>query len=295
MSVAGVLGLFRTTPHHPVDAEGRMSLADHLRELRARILRSVVVLVVAFVVALFFYDQLLELILRPYNQAREALGQQVQSRAVVQGIGGPLLLQLKLAGVAAIVATSPYWLYQVWAFILPGLHPNERRWTRVFIAIAGPLFVAGVATGYYVLPKGIEVLIGFTNADMENLVDIGTYVSFFSRMLLVFGVSYMIPLFVVMLSLVGVVSGRALGHYRAWIILGVFVFAAVATPSTDPFSMLMLAAPMTALFLVSEVVARLVDRARGRRSYDDLPDDVASPLDHRRDDVGPSGLDEDED
>jgi sec-independent protein translocase protein TatC len=294
MSVAGVLGLFRTTPHHPVDAEGRMSLADHLRELRARILRSVVVLLAAFVVALFLYDQLLDLILRPYNQAREALGQEVQSRAVVQGIGGPLLLQLKLAGVAAVVATSPYWLHQIWAFILPGLHPHERRWTRVFMAIAGPLFIAGVATGYYVLPKGIEVLIGFTSADMENLVDIGAYVSFFTRMLLVFGVSYMIPLFVVMLSLVGVVSGRTLGRHRAWIILGVFVFAAVATPSTDPFSMLMLAAPMTVLFLVSEVFARLVDRSRGTAAYD-LPDDAASPLDYRRDDVRRSGLGEEDD
>jgi sec-independent protein translocase protein TatC len=295
VSVAGVLGLFRTTPHHPVDAEGRMSLADHFRELRARILRSVVVLVVGFVVALFFYDQLLDLILKPYNQARDALGQEVQSRAVVQGIGGPLLLQLKLAGVAAVVATSPYWLYQIWAFVLPGLHAHERRWTRVFVAVAGPLFIAGVATGYYVLPKGIEVLIGFTSADMENLVDIGVYVSFFTRMLLVFGVSYMIPLFVVMLSLAGVVSGRTLGRYRAWIVLGVFVFAAVATPSTDPFSMLMLATPMTLLFLVSELVARLVDRGRARPSYAGLPDDVASPLDHRSDDVGPSGLGEEDD
>ena len=159
-----------------------------------------------------------------------------------------------------MVLTSPYWLYQIWAFIVPGLHANERKWTRVFAAVAGPLFLVGVAVGYYVLPKGLEVLIGFTPSTLTNLVDFGDYFTFITRMLLVFGVAFEIPLFVVLLNLAGVVSGRTLGHYRPWIIVGIFVFAAVATPSTDPFSMLMLAIPMLLLFLVSEVIARVVDR-----------------------------------
>ncbi|WP_122817554.1 twin-arginine translocase subunit TatC [Nocardioides pantholopis] len=256
-----------------------MALSDHLRELRARLVKAALVLVVAFVVALFFYDFLLDLILRPYNDAKQALPESVDTKAYIASAGGPLLLQLKLCGVAAIVASSPFWLYQIWAFLVPGLHAHEKRWTRVFIAVAGPLFFLGVATAYYVLPKGLEVLIGFTPDGLENLVEFGEYFSFFVRMLLIFGIAFEIPLFVILLNLAGVVSGKALGRYRPWIIIGTFVFAAVATPSTDPFSMLMLAIPMLFLFVVAEVVARSVDRARGRgRGTEQWSDDELSPI-----------------
>jgi sec-independent protein translocase protein TatC len=280
VSLSGVVDYFSGRPRHPVGADGRMALSDHLRELRARLLKSVLFLVVTFLVALFFYDQLLDLVLGPYNDARRMLGESTQTHAYVAGATGPLMLQLKLCGVAAIVVSSPYWLYQIWAFIVPGLRDTEKKWTRIFAAIAGPLFIIGVLTGYYVLPKGLEVLIGFTPAGLDNLVEFGDYFSFFTRMLLVFGVAFEIPLFVIMLNLAGVVSGKALGRYRPWIILGVFVFAAVATPSTDPFSMLMLAVPMLVLFAVAEVIARAVDRARGRRQdgTDKWADDQVSPL-----------------
>ncbi|MGZ4445611.1 MAG: twin-arginine translocase subunit TatC [Nocardioides sp.] len=282
MSIRGVLGLLSGRPQHPVGPDGRMALGDHLRELRARLIRSFLVLVVVFCVALFFYDRLLDLVLVPYNDARHQLGQSVQTQAVVNDVTGPLLLQLKLCGVVSLLVSSPYWLYQIWAFVLPGLHAHERKWSRIFAAVAGPLFIAGVATGYYVLPKGIAVLIGFTPQSVTNLVEFGAFFSFISRMLLVFGISFEIPLFVIMLNLAGVVSGKQIGRYRPWIILGTFIFAAVATPSTDPFSMLMLAIPMLVLFLVAEVVARASDRARGRRagrvSTDRWSDDEASPL-----------------
>jgi sec-independent protein translocase protein TatC len=277
MSVAGVIGMFRAP--RTLGDDGRMALVDHLRELRARLLRSVLILVVALVIALFFYNQLFDLIYRPYGLAKEQLKGEVSTTATINGAGGPLLLQLKLCGVAAIVASSPYWLYQIWAFIVPGLHSHEKRWTRLFAAVAGPLFIAGVAVGYYILPKGLTVLIGFTGHKLQSLVDFGDYFSFFTRMLLVFGVAFEIPLFVVLLNLAGVVSGKALGNHRPWIVVGTFVFAAVATPSTDPFSMLMLAVPMTVLFLISEVIARTVDRRRHRTSYAGLVDDEASDID----------------
>ncbi len=294
MSLTGVVGLFRATPQNPVGADGQMALADHLRELRARLLRAVAVLVVALIVALFFYDQLLDLVYHPYGIAQRQLQGKVDTIATINGAGGPLLLQLKLCGVAALVATSPYWLYQIWAFVVPGLHPNEKRVTRTFAAVAGPLFLCGVAVGYYVLPKGLQVLLSFAGPKLKSLVDFGEYFSFFSRMLLVFGVSFEIPVFVVLLNLAGVVSGRSLSRHRPWIILGTFVFAAVATPSTDPFSMLMLAVPMTLLFLISEVVARVVDRRRGRTSYEGLDDEQASPIEDPVDPVRPSRLDEED-
>ena len=257
-----------------------MALSDHLRELRARIIRSVLVLIVVFVVSLFFYEQLADIIRAPYDDAVKQLNKKVETQLVVSEVTGPLLLQLKLCGVFSLIVSAPYWLYQIWAFILPGLHPREKKWTRIFVAVAGPLFFAGVATAYYVMPKAIEVLISFTPADSTNLVDFGKFFSFITRMFLVFGIAFEIPLFVVMLNLAGVVSGRTLGRYRPWIIILTFVFAAVATPSTDPFSMLMLAIPMLVLFLIAEVIARLADRARGRGrdSTDQWADDEVSPL-----------------
>jgi len=280
VSFVGVVDVLRGKPRNPVGPDGRMALADHFRELRARLVRSALLLVVLFFIALFFYDQLFNLVMHPYNDAREQLGESTQTTAYIQGATGPLMLQMKLSGVAALVVASPYWLYQIWAFIVPGLHPKEKKYTRLFAAVAGPLFILGVAVGYYVLPKGLKVLIGFTPAHVQNLVEFDSYFSFFVRMLLVFGIAFEIPLFVVLLNLAGVVRGRTLGRYRPWIVIGTMVFAAVATPSTDPFSMLMLAVPMLILFMISEVIARTSDRIRGRdkEGTDQWADDELSPL-----------------
>jgi sec-independent protein translocase protein TatC len=278
VSLSGVLNLFSGRPRDPIGEGGRMSLGDHFRELRARVMRVALYLVVATIVALFFYDPLFQLILDPYNQARRALGQSTQTQAVISGVGTPLMLQLKISGIAALVVTSPLWLAEIWGFVVPGLHKNERRWSRIFAMTAGPLFICGVALGYYVLPKGIATLIGFTPDGVVQLTEFGSFFTFITRMLLVFGVAFEIPLFVIMLNLAGVVSGKALGRHRPWIIVAVFVFAAVATPSTDPYSMLMLAIPMMVLVIASELIARLLDRRKGRRAPEEWDDDAVSPL-----------------
>ena len=278
MSLTGVFGLFSGRPRDPIGEGGRMSLGDHFRELRARVMRIALYLVVATIVALFFYNQLFQLILDPYNQARRSLGQSTQTEAVITGVGTPLMLQLKMSGIAAVVVTSPLWLLEIWGFVVPGLHRNEKRWSRIFALTAGPLFLVGVALGYYVLPKGIATLIGFTPKGVVQLTEFGDFFTFITRMLLVFGVAFEIPLFVIMLNLAGVVSGKALGRYRPWIIIGVFVFAAVATPSTDPYSMLMLAVPMLVLVIASELIARLLDKRKGRRTTEEWDDDAVSPL-----------------
>ena len=281
MSIVGVVDVLRGKPRNPIGPDGRMALSDHFRELRARLIRSALILVIAFCVAIFFYDQLLDLVNRPYLDAQRALRDNgTVSIQVVQDATGGLLLQMKLCGVVAIIASSPYWLYQIWAFILPGLHPKEKRYTRMFVAVAGPLFLGGVALGYYVMPKGLEVLISFVPNNVTSLVDFGRFFSFEMRMLLIFGVSMEIPLFVVLLNFAGIVSGRTLAKHRPWIVIGTMVFAAVATPSTDPFSMLMLAIPMLILFLISEVIARVSDRIRGRGAHrtDQWADDEVSPI-----------------
>ena len=296
MSIAGALRLFRVSPKHPVGPDGQMALADHLRELRARLMIVAVTIVLGIVVAWFFYDRTFQLLLDPDNEARKTLeARGVETQPVISGVAASLLLRLKISALAAVIVTCPIWLYQIWAFIVPGLHPHERRSTKMFAVIAGPLFVAGVAVAYYVLPKGMEVLIGFTPADIQSLIEFDRYLSFLIRMMLVFGVAFEIPLFVVMLNLAGVVSGKTLGAYRPWIVIGTFVFAAVATPSTDPFSMIFLAVPMALLFLVSEVIARAVDRRRARADgLSMLGDDEQSDLGYEVEEVRPSDLDEDD-
>lgn len=273
-----------------------MPLVEHLRELRSRLVKAVLAVVAGTVVGWLLYDPLFALLKDPFEDAihRLAVQRDIDAGLILSGPADAFTLQIKIALAAGVVLSSPVWLYQIWAFVVPGLHRNERRWTMVFVAVAGPLFVAGVLVGYFVLPKGLEILINFTPADVSNLVQVDRYLNFVLRMLLVFGVAFEIPLFVILLNLAGVVSGRSLGRYRPWIIVGVFVFAAVATPSTDPITMLFLAVPMTGLFLVSELIARLVDRRRrsAEPDYDQLDDDAASAieLDHDPADERPSDL-----
>jgi sec-independent protein translocase protein TatC len=278
VSISGLVQLFVGTPVHPVGDDGRMALSDHLRELRARILKMTVVVLLGLGVALIFFDQLYDLVYDPYLRAQRNLPED-STVGTTGGPGGGLMLYLKLCGLASVVCTSPFWLYQIWAFILPGLHAKEKRWSRIFVAIAGPLFMAGILLGYLTLPKGLEILIGFNPPGLTNLVDFNDYLTFFSRTLLVFGIAFEIPLFVVLLNLAGVVSGKSLGAHRPWIIVGVFVFAAVATPSADPFTMTFMAVPMVLLFLLAEQIARFNDRRRARQEPNaGLSPDEASAL-----------------
>ncbi|HWU32943.1 MAG TPA: twin-arginine translocase subunit TatC, partial [Marmoricola sp.] len=135
----------------------------------------------------------------------------------------------------------------------------------------------GVATGYLVLPKGLDALISFTPHGVQSLVDISAYLTFVVKMLLAFGFAFVVPLFVVMLNLAGVVSGKMLAKQRPLIVVAAFIFAAFASPSPDPVSMLLLALPLTGLFLMSEVIAHAVDRRRAKKKPE-WSDDEASPI-----------------
>ena len=265
MKISGLVGLFKGPAQDAVGPDGRMALSDHFREFRARLLRCLLVLVIAFAVAIVFRYTLLDAVYGPFTDAQERL----PDGATVATTSGPaagLLLWLTLCGFAAVVFTAPYWLYQVWAFLLPGLYAQERKMSRVFVGIAGPLFIAGVALGYVTLPKALEVLIGFNPDGVTNLTDFNGYLQFFTRTLFVFGLSFNIPVFVVLLNFAGVIKGATLSAYRPWIIIGTFVFAAVATPSADPFSMTLMAVPMVLLFFLSEGIARFNDRRRARNA-----------------------------
>ena len=254
-------------PAAPTD--GSMTLFEHLRELRYRLVVAAVAITVGTIAAWFFRDLLTDVLLAPYEAAKADLlakRPDANLQIVNQGIASPFTLALKVSALAGLIVTSPVWLWQVWAFIVPGLLAKEKRWAVIFIAAASPLFCAGVAVGYIVMPKGISVLLGFTEGGVTNLQDINQFLSFLMRVMLVFGVAFLIPLIVLMLNILGVIPARYLSKYRTYVIFGTFVFGAVATPSTDPFSMLALAAPMTLLFLAAEVIAHVLDHRKARRA-----------------------------
>lgn len=267
---------------------GSMSLTDHLRELRSRLVRAVLGLVVATIIALVFYDPILAFLVRPYEDIQPLLQQRgIDSELVITGVGGALQFQLKISLVVGILLSSPIWLWQIWAFILPALHRHEKRSALLLTATGAPLFIGGAALAYLILPKAMDVLIGFVPDGVGSLITGAEYFNFIIRMMLVFGVAAEIPLIVVLLNRIGAVSARQLAAVRPWTIIGIFIFAAVATPTTDPLTMLFLAVPMVVLYLVSELIAKLTDRKRLQVSVaTGLSDDEAAPLD------GPSSLDD---
>lgn len=253
----------------PVPPDGTMTLFEHLRELRYRLIVSILAILAGMIVAWFFRYQLLELLQQPYFQAIDALKAKdpdTQTLLVNINLTSPLALSLKVSALAGLIVTAPFWLYQLWAFVVPGLLAKEKKWALIFIAAATPMFVGGVLVAYVVLPKAIAVLLSFTQAGVSNLQDINAYLSFLLRLMLVFGIGFLIPLIVLMLNIVGVIKAKQMAKYRSLVIFGTFVFGAVATPSTDPFSMLAVAAPMALLFLGAEVIAHILDRRKERQA-----------------------------
>lgn len=272
-------------PSGSADDGGRMPLADHLRELRKRLLISSAAVVVGMVVGLIFYTPLLDLFVGPFQTTVTRLEAEQGLEAVINfdGIADPFTIPIRLAILAGIVFAAPVWIYQLWRFIVPALYGNEKRWAVAVLLTAVPLFLAGVVLCYWLLPKGLTVLLGFTPQGVSNFVSFSRYFSFVVRLVLVFGIAFLLPVFVVLLNAVGVFSGAALSSARRWIIVGVFVFAAVATPTGDPITMLMLAVPMWLLFEGSVLICRLNDKRRAKayaeQGLADLDDDEASPLD----------------
>ncbi len=254
----------------PMPPDGNMTLFEHLRELRYRLVVIAIAIVAATIVAYIFHEQLYDLLTRPYEVAKVTLSAKypdVHVQPVIEGVTKPLTLVLKICFVAALIAASPIWIYQIWAFVVPGLVAKEKKWAASFLAAAVPLFLFGVVLAYFVIPKGIAVMMGFTpgKGEVENLLDISHFLSFLIRVMVVFGLGFEVPVFVLGLNFLGVLKAKHLAKSRKFVIFGCFVFGAVATPQTDPVSMLLLAVPMTVLYLAAEVIAHFHDRALARR------------------------------
>ncbi len=264
--------------------DGRMPLIEHIRELRSRILKALLGLGGGMIVGWFFFSPIWRFIEQPYCKIpiHNRVGcTGIEHSLIVNGVFDPFLIRLKIACVVALLLSSPVWLYQLWAFIAPGLYSRERRWTYAFVGTAVPLFLAGGAFAYLAMSRGLHFLLGLTPNGVQPLITIDTYIGYAMAMLLIFGIAFELPLALVILNLAGVLTHERFRKWRRMMIFGVFAFAAVATPSPDPFTMLLLAIPSVVLVEVAEVAVWANDKRRANRPspYDDLSPDEASPLD----------------
>ncbi|MET8539322.1 twin-arginine translocase subunit TatC [Kitasatospora sp. NPDC004799] len=261
-----------------------MALADHLRELRNRVVKSVLAIVLFAVVAAIYHKQIEHFLLQPLPQCDNKIdADQYHGRcAQVSNIGltAGFNWMLKVALTAGVVAAVPVWLYQVWAFVAPGLHKHEKKYAIIFMACGAPLFLAGVGAAILVMPTMVEMLISFTPTDTTPILPPEDYFDIATRMVLVFGFAFEFPLLLVMLNLVGIVTGkRLLGWWRG-AVMAITVFAAFATPGADPFSMLLLSMPIWALYFIAVAIALFNDKRKARRNPDaGLDDEEASQLD----------------
>ncbi|MCW2899841.1 MAG: Sec-independent protein translocase, TatC subunit [Streptosporangiaceae bacterium] len=269
-----------------VDAEGRMPLVQHLRELRNRLIKAMLGILIGTIIGWIVFNPVWEFLKEPYCSlpASHAL-EKDKCTLVVNGIFSAFFIRLKIGFIIGLVLSSPVWLFQLWAFIAPGLYKRERRWTYVFVGAAVPLFFVGVALAYVTVDKGLSLFLGFTPSDVAALITVDHYLGYVLAMLLIFGLTFELPLFVVVLNLAGVLTSERIAKSQRMIIFGIFVFAAVATPSADPFTMLALALPTVLLFEIAALLAFFHDRRKARRPdpYEGLSDDEASPL--RLDDI----------
>ncbi len=247
--------------------DGRMPLMDHLRELRRRVFKSAVAILIGSILGFYFYTTIIDTLAAPVCDLDSAKvdGAQKCGILTVQGILGPLDLQLKVAALSGIIVTAPFWLYQLWAFIAPALHRKERRYSVAFIAAATPFFAAGATLGYLTLPAAIKFLLKLTPDSLANLVYFDAYLEFVLRIILVFGIAFELPVFLVTFNLMGFLAGKTiLKQWRGWV-FGIALFVASFSPSGDPLSLLILTIPLIGLYLAAAGIAILNDRRRAKR------------------------------
>jgi sec-independent protein translocase protein TatC len=277
-----------------------MTLVAHLTELRNRIAKALLALLLATAVAFWWYEHGLgDFIRAPYCNLPENLRYGGDDSGgcglLITDVFGGVFIRLKVAFLAGAVLSAPFWLYQLWAFITPGLKRNEKRYGITFVAISTVLFAGGAVLAYLTLSTGLKLLLSLAGDGVIVALTAQDYIGFVLSLLVAFGVSFELPLIAVTLNLVGVLSYAALAKARRWIFFLTIVFAAFITPTQDPFTMLLMAGPMILLFEIAIQIARVVDKRRAKRdaleNFHDLSDDEASPLDASPSEL-PSALDE---
>jgi sec-independent protein translocase protein TatC len=259
--------------------DGRMPLMEHIRELRNRVIKIAIVVTIGSVIGWLVYPHVFHFLEQPFcklpAKERAIPGQHgsgsCSHELYVTGIFDAFFLQLQISIVTGVILSSPVWLYQVWAFIAPGLYKRERRWAYYFVGAAVPLFAVGGTIAYFAMTRGLQFLLGRVPGGVTPLITISTYLSYAGAMLAIFGIAFELPLVFVLLNLAGVLTHARFRKWRRMIIFLIFAFAAIFTPSPDPLSMLLLALPCLVLVEVAELFAWVHDRRKARLGSLEFP------------------------
>lgn len=280
----------RSRRHNP---DGTMTLIEHVYEFRRRLTYALAAIVLGGIFGFIWFETAMgpfpslgQLIREPYCDLDPDLladfNKDGPCRLLQTEPFEVFMIRLKVGVAAGMVLFAPFWLYQVWAFVAPGLYSQEKKYARVFVGFATLLFVLGAVLAYLVVPLALEMLVGFGGSNFVTALTGQKYISFILVLLIIFGASFELPLLLVMLNRVGVVRYEQLKRWRRGLIMGIFVFAAFATPGNDPFSMLALAGALVVLFEIAILVCRFHDRKlakeREELGWDDLSDDEAAPF-----------------
>ncbi|MGO4857801.1 twin-arginine translocase subunit TatC [Arthrobacter sp. 2MCAF14] len=257
-----------------------MALLDHLKELKNRLIKSAIGVLLGAVAGWFLYEPVVNSLSDPLIKIAE----ETKRTAVLNfaSVGDPFDFKLRIAIQIGLVLSSPIWIYQVWAFITPGLTKKERRYTLGYMAAAVPLFLAGVYVAWTVIPNVVRALLQFTPQNGANNIDASQYLTFATHMLLFLGIAFLVPVVLVGVNMAGILSGRTI--LKAWriTVFLVFVLAAVAAPGADALSMFMLAGPLLVLFFAAIGLCMLNDKRRARQqskitAETEATADVATP------------------
>jgi sec-independent protein translocase protein TatC len=265
--------------------DGRMPLMDHIRELRNRVVKAALALIVGMIVGFVIFRWAFQIIEHPLCAANvdghtgcKTLG---VNRLVLDGPLDTFYMRVKVAFIVGLIISCPIWLYQIWAFVAPGLYAREKRWGYIFLGSAVPLFLIGVTLAYWSLTRTMDYLLHLTPQGVSNLIDFDQYLSFVLTMMFAFGLAFELPLIIVMLNMAGILSHQRFKKWRRVMIFAVFVIAGMANPSPDPITMLILGGACVAMVEVAEFIVWQNDRRRARlhpSPYADLADDQLSPI-----------------
>lgn len=259
-----------------------MPLREHLRELRNRILKAAIGLLLGAVAGWFLYNPVLEALSQPIQEVAAEAGRDATIN--FGAVASPFDLKLRISVFIGVIVSSPVWIYQLWAFITPGLTRKEKAYALGFFFASVPLFLAGGYLAFRAMPNFVQFLVSFSPDGFSNFIDAQVYLGFVMRLILSFGLSFLVPVVLVGLNVVGLLAGRTMLKAWRWVVVASFAFAAIATPTPDVMSMFILAVPLLALFFAAIGVSMLNDRRRRRNDPDlafdasNLDDDEASPL-----------------
>ena len=245
------------------DKERRMSLGSHLRELRVRLTWSAVFLVVGTAVGWFLFEPVFKILQAPLLEVTKARG--IEAVVNFGTVVSAFDLRVQVSIFLGVIITSPFWLYNLWAFVSPGLKTRERRFTLGFLFSSVPLFLSGAYIAWSSLPSFVIVLIGFTPEGSSNVINASDYILFAIRIVLVFGLAFVMPVLLVLMNFANIVTGKAI--LKGWrvAVLVIALVSALATPTADPMSMFLLMGPLAALYFIAVGIAVLNDKRRARR------------------------------